>query len=107
MKKHIHFVLLVLGTVAFLWTMRMYTSPLRPPEGPPVITAGMDAAAVLSNYQFGYINAYNMHTEFIMKSSFKVFAIYLAFVVLVFSHRSFYGFSRPVNGGSAPSSLPN
>ncbi len=100
MKKHIHFALLVLATIAFLWTMRMYTSPLQRPDH--TITRDTDIAT-LSYYQINDINIYNLHTLDVMKWSFKAFAIYLAFVVIVFSHRSFYISSRTAGGGSSPS----
>ena len=103
MKKHIHFVLLLLGTMAFLWTMRMYTAPLILSEHD--YTKESQYRTVMDGVILD-MNGNSMHTTFIIKQSLKVFAIYLAFVVIVFSHRSFYGSSRVVNGGSTPSSHP-
>ncbi len=100
MKKHIHFILLVLGTLVFLWTIRIYTAPLQMPDQP--INKEMNAAT-LSYYQINDITLYNIHTLEIVKGSFKAFALYLAFVVIVFSHRSFYGSSRTSDGGIKPS----
>jgi hypothetical protein len=97
MLKHIHFLLLLLGTLVFLYTMRMYTAPL--------VLADHDYA---KEAQYGTVmngvildlNANSLHTTFILKESLKAFAVYLAFVVLVFSHRSFYAPSRVAAGGS-------
>jgi hypothetical protein len=92
MRNHIHFTLLVLGTMAFLYVMRMYTAPL--------ILGEHDYA---KETQYGTVmngvildlNANSLHTTFIIKECFKAVAIYLAFVVIVFSHRSFYAANRP------------
>jgi hypothetical protein len=97
MKKHIHFSLLILGTVAFLMTMRMYTAPLQRPDH----DYQNATATTLAYDQINDINMYDLHTLDIIKWSFKAFAIYLAFVVIVFSHRLFYGSSRAVNQGAA------
>ena len=98
MKKHIHFILLVLGTVFFLMTMRMYTAPLKGLEHDytGATPATMTNALVMD------INIYNLHSLDIVKGSFKVFAIYLAFVVIVFAHRTFYGSYRTVDRGGSP-----
>jgi hypothetical protein len=97
MQKHIHFLLLILGTVAFLYTMRMYTAPL--------VLGDHDYA---KETQYGTVingvildvSANGMHTTFILKESLKAFAAYLAFVVIIFSHRSFYPPSRSAGGGT-------
>ena len=87
MKKHIHFVLLVLGTVAFLYAMRMYTAPLMPAEHD--YQKESQYGTVINGVILD-INGNSMHTTFIIKRSFMTCALYLAFVVLVFGHRSFY-----------------
>jgi hypothetical protein len=97
MKKHIHFSLLILGTVVFLMIMRIYTAPLTEPDHN---YRNVDPQMVV-NYTIGDIHMEGLHTAFIVKSSFKTFAIYFAFVIIVFAHRLFYGSSRAVNQGAA------
>ena len=89
MKKHIHFLLLGLGTVVFLMMMRMYTAPLTQDHDYPI----KDPQWVI-NYTILDMNMNELHTTYIVKASLKTFAGYLAFVVIVFGHRLFYGSSR-------------
>jgi hypothetical protein len=78
MKKHIHFLLLGLGTVVFLMMMRMYTAPLTQDHDYPI----KDPQWVI-NYTILDMNMNELHTTYIVKASLKTFAGYLAFVVIV------------------------
>ncbi len=87
MYKHVHFALLLVATAAFLFTMRMYAAPLVLGEHDYVKEAryGTVIDGVILD-----VKVNSLHSTFIMKESLKAFALYVAFVVLVVSHRSFY-----------------
>jgi hypothetical protein len=82
MKRHIHFLLLGLGTVVFLMMMRIYTAPLTLDHNYPNTDP-----QTLVNYTILEMNMNSLHTTYIVKASFRTFAVYLAFVVIVFAHR--------------------
>ena len=83
MKKHIHFLLLVSGTVVFLFMMHRYTAPLilnyPDVEYQPAI-----------NYTILNMNGNGLHTTYIVKASLWAFATYLSFVIIIFAHRLSY-----------------
>ena len=90
MKKHIHFLLLVSGTVVFLFMMHRYTAPLRLNYPDVVYEPAI-------NYTIFNMNMNGLHTTYIVKASLWAFATYLSFVVIIFAHRSYYKPNRNTN----------
>ena len=90
MKKHIHFLLLVIGTVVFLFVMHRYTAPLR------LNSSGVEYLSAIDNTILN-MNMNDLHTTYIVKASLWAFATYLSFVVIIFAHRSYYKPNRSTN----------
>ncbi len=92
MKKHIHFLLLILGTVVFLFAVRKYSAPLVMPDQNP---RGYTDAAMISYTVINEENMRTIHETDMLKGAIKSFGLYAGFVVLVFGHRVFYRPTKP------------
>ncbi len=86
MKKHIHFLLLILGTAVFLFAVHKYCAPLVMPDQNSRYTD----ATIIAYSAINEENLRTMHETDILKSAIKAFGLYAGFVVLVFGHRVFY-----------------
>ena len=83
---------MALGTMLFLVTILKYSAPLVMPEHD---FKNADATTLVYN-QINDSIFYSMHITLVLKESVKIFAWYLAFVIIVFAHRSFYKMSGNV-----------
>jgi hypothetical protein len=81
--------------------MRAYTAPLVESDPDYRNVDPQMQPQMLVNYTILSIHQESLHEAFILKSSLKVFAIYFAFVIIVFAHRLFYGSPRPIDQGAA------